>query len=137
VLAAQRDDAVMLDAVRAGAAGYLLKDINPERLRHALTGVMHGEAALPRSLVTRLMLELRVRSHRRHVPLGAGETAELTPREWDVLALMADGASTRQIAEALEISEVTVRRHVSGLLAKLHVSDRESAIAVLRGGGRN
>jgi len=137
VLAGQRDDAVMLDAVRAGAAGYLLKDINPERLRHALMGVMHGEAALPRTLVTRLMLELRVRSHRRQLPIGAGEAAELTAREWDVLALMADGASTRQIANTLKISEVTVRRHISGLLAKLQVPDRESAVAVLRAGGRS
>jgi DNA-binding NarL/FixJ family response regulator len=133
VLAATRHDAVMLEAVRAGAAGYLLKDINPERLRFALIGVMHGEAALPRTLVARLMLEFRMSSHRRRIPIAGGEAAELTPREWDVLVLMADGASTQEMASALKISDVTVRRHVSGVLAKLQVHDREAAVAVLRG----
>jgi DNA-binding NarL/FixJ family response regulator len=136
VMASSRNDATMLDVVRAGAAGYLLKDMNPERLQFALIGVTRGEAALPRMLVTRLMLEFRVRERRRHVPIGGGEAAELTAREWDVLALMSEGGSTKDIAGTLGISEVTVRRHISGLLAKLRVPDREAAVAILRNAGR-
>ena len=130
VLASERDDHAMLDAVRAGAMGYLLKGMDPDRLRYAIIGVTNGEAALPRTLVARLMLEFRVRERRR---LLVG-TARLTPRELDVLELMAEGASTRAIAEALGISDVTVRRHVSGVLAKLGVADRTAAVEVLRNG---
>jgi DNA-binding NarL/FixJ family response regulator len=135
VLASSRDDSAMLDAVRAGAAGYLLKDMDPERLRYALIGVTNGEAALPRALVTRLMLEFRVRERHRAIALGNARADSLTRREWDVLGLMADGASTREMAKTLGISEVTVRRHVSGVLAKLGVADRAAAVAVLGGAG--
>jgi DNA-binding NarL/FixJ family response regulator len=130
VLASERDDEAMLDAVRAGAMGYLLKGMDPDRLRYAIIGVTNGEAAVPRTLVARLMLELRVRDRRRLV-VG---TARLTPREWEVLELLDAGAPTRAIGEALGISEVTVRRHVSGVLAKLGVADRAAAVEVLRSG---
>jgi len=130
VLASERDEQAMLDAVRAGAMGYLLKGMDPDRLRYAIIGVTNGEAAVPRTLVARLMLEFRVRDRRR---LLVG-TARLTPREWDVLELLAAGAATRAIGEALGISEVTVRRHVSGVLAKLGVADRAAAVEVLRNG---
>jgi len=130
VLAAQRDDATMLEVVRAGAIGYLLKGMDPDRLRYAIIGVTNGEAAVPRVLVARLMLEFRVRERRRTL-VGA---ARLTARELGVLELLADGASTRAMAETLGISEVTVRRHVSSVLHKLGVSDREAAVAVLRYG---
>lgn len=130
VLASERDDHAMLDAVRAGAMGYLLKGMDPARLRYAIIGVTNGEAAVPRTLVARLMLEFRVRERRRTL-MG---TAQLTPREWDVLEQLADGASTRAIGEALGISAVTVRRHVSGALAKLGVADRTAAVELLRNG---
>jgi DNA-binding NarL/FixJ family response regulator len=130
VLASERDDQAMLGAVRAGAMGYLLKGMDPDRLRYAIIGVTNGEAAVPRTLVARLMLEFRVRDRRR---LLVG-TARLTPREWDVLELLAAGAATRAIGETLGISEVTVRRHVSGVLAKLGVADRAAAVEVLRSG---
>jgi DNA-binding NarL/FixJ family response regulator len=134
VMASARDDAMMLAVVRAGAVGYLLKDMDPERLRFALIGVTQGEAALPRVLVTRLMLEFRVREHRRQLVDARGGEAELTPREWDVLTLMAEGGSTHQIATSLGVSDVTVRRHISGVLAKLGVDTRADAIALLRSG---
>src|SRR5205814_2099126 len=98
VMAATRDDGTMLDVVRAGAVGYLLKDMDPERLRFALLGVTQGEAALPRVLVARLMLEFRLRDSRRRLVAARGNEAELTRREWDVLSLLADGASTQEIA---------------------------------------
>ena len=131
VLASSRDDGAMLDAVRAGAAGYLLKDMDPERLRYALIGVTKGEAALPRTLVTRLMLEFRVRERHRAIAVGNARAAALTRREWDVLSLMAEGASTSAMAQALGISQVTVRRHISGVLSKLGVADRAAAVAAV------
>jgi DNA-binding NarL/FixJ family response regulator len=128
VLASERDDATMLDVVRAGAMGYLLKGMDPDRLRYAIIGVTNGEAAVPRTLMARLMLEFRLREHRRSL-VGS---AQLTPREFAVLELLAEGASTRTIAQNLGISEVTVRRHVSSVLAKLGVSDRAAAVEALR-----
>jgi len=130
VLAGDRDDNQMLDVVRAGAMGYLLKGMDPDRLRYAIIGVTNGEAAVPRALVARLMQEFRVRERRRSL-VGA---ARLTARELGVLELLADGASTRAMAEKLGISDVTVRRHISGVLQKLGVSDREAAVAILRDG---
>ena len=133
VMASARNDTTMLDVVRAGAVGYLLKDMDPQRLRYALLGVTQGEAALPRVLVTRLMLEFRVRESRRRLISALGHEAELTRREWDVLTLMAEGASTREMAGSLGLSEVTVRRHVSGILGKLGVRSRTAAVEILRG----
>lgn len=135
VMASARNDATMLDVVRAGAVGYLLKDMDPERLRFALLGVTQGEAALPRVLVARLMLEFRVRERHRHVATAGGHEVELTRREWDVLALLEQGASTREIAASLGISVVTVRRHVSGVLGKLGVTSRDAAVELLRSAG--
>jgi DNA-binding NarL/FixJ family response regulator len=132
VMASARHDATMLDVVRAGAVGYLLKDMDPERLRFALLGVTQGEAALPRVLVARLMLEFRVRESRRRIVTARGHEAELTRREWDVLTLLAEGASTSEIAGSLGVSAVTVRRHVSGVLSKLGVGSREAAVQLLR-----
>ena len=137
LLAAERDEAAMLDAVRAGAVGYLLKDMDPGRLRYALLGVTQGEAAIPRTLVTRLITEFRLREQGMRLPVGAGHEAELTAREWDVLSLMADGATTRDMSAQLGIAEVTVRRHVSSILAKLQVSDREAAVKLLRAARRS
>jgi DNA-binding NarL/FixJ family response regulator len=130
LLAATQADDDMLEAVRAGAAGYLFKDMDPERLRFALIGVMEGEAALPRRLVARLMQEFRLRERGRQVPTIGG--VRLTERERDVLELLGEGASTREVAAALSIADVTVRRHVSAAVAKLGVADRAAAIAVVR-----
>jgi DNA-binding NarL/FixJ family response regulator len=135
-LAEERDEVTMLDAVKAGAVGYLLKDMDPGRLRHALYGVTQGEAAIPRTLVARLITEFRLRDQGRRLPVGSGEVAELTAREWDVISLLAEGASTREMAERLGIADVTVRRHVSALLTKLQVADRDAAVALLRAAGR-
>jgi DNA-binding NarL/FixJ family response regulator len=128
MLTVSRDDTDLFDALRAGAAGYLLKDTDPDRLPHALRGVLAGEAALPRTLVARLMEEFRTRNGRRRLPLLGGRPVELTGREMDVLGLLRDGLSTEQIAERLFVTPVTVRTHVSSLLRKLKVPDRESAV---------
>jgi len=123
-----RDDSDLFDALRAGASGYLLKDIDPERLGPALRAVLDGEAALPGSLVARLIDEFRDRSPRRRLPLFRQRGVELTSREWEVLELLRRGLTTAEIAERLVVSQVTVRTHVSAILRKLRVPDREAAI---------
>lgn len=131
MLAAAADDEQLFEALRVGARGYLLKDTDPDRLPLALAGVLKGEAAVPRPLVARLIEEFRRRDRRRRAPALQVDGEPLTEREWEVLELMHSGLATRQIAERLEISQVTVRRHVSAALHKLRVKDRAEAIALL------
>ena len=127
MLTVSRDDADLFDALSAGARGYLLKDIDPERLPRAVQGVIDGEAALPRSLVARLVDEFRIReSAAANARPQTGPFSALTEREWDVLGLMRAGLSTQEIASRLFVSPVTVRTHVSAIMRKLHVPDREA-----------
>jgi DNA-binding NarL/FixJ family response regulator len=121
----------LLAGVLAGAAGYLPKDISPDRLPHAVEGVLRGEVALPRRHTQHLIEALRGREIERTL-VAAQADATLTDREWEVLRLLGEEASTAEMAHRLHISEVTVRRHVSSLLGKLNVRDRASAARFLR-----
>lgn len=135
MLTASRDDADLFAALRAGAIGYLLKDIDPDRLPAALRGALRGEAALPRVLVTRLVDEFRGRGQRR-IALPGRKAVDLTERELAVLEGLREGASTKQISERLGIAQVTVRSYVHTLLKKLRVPDRDAAVRLLdRSGG--
>jgi DNA-binding NarL/FixJ family response regulator len=120
----------LLAGVLAGAVGYLSKAINLERLPHALDGVIRGEVALPRQYTQHLLDVLRGREIDR-TRVAAQANAALTDREWEVLRLLGESASTVQMAQRLGISEVTVRRHVSSVVGKLGVSDRAGAAGVL------
>jgi DNA-binding NarL/FixJ family response regulator len=131
ILTASSSEEDFFDALRAGAVGYLLKDLDPGRLPHALEGILAGESAVPRRLVPRLMEEFRGSSGRR-VSLKRGRGPSLTQREWEVVELLRDGLSTRRIAARLSLSPVTVRRHLSSVSAKLGVGDREAALRLLR-----
>lgn len=133
MLTVSRSDADLFAALRAGAAGYLLKDTDPTRLPHALRGVMAGEAALPRALVARVIDEFRSQGRRRVRVVGK-RGAELTSREWEVLDMLREGLGTSEIATRLFLSPVTVRRHVSQILRKLRVKTREEAIRTLERG---
>ena len=118
-------------ALRAGARGYLLKDTSPERLPFALMGVIRGEAALPRALVARVIREFRQCGRPRLVRRAEWNGVRLTQREWEVLGLLREGLSTAEIAAELEISAVTVRRHLQAVLQKLRVTNREAALQLL------
>jgi DNA-binding NarL/FixJ family response regulator len=131
MLTVSRADADLFNALRAGASGYLLKDIDPARLPLALRGVLEGEAALPRRLVALLIEEFRERKRRRRIPLVGRRSVELTDREWEVLEAMQQGMTTDEIAGRLFISPVTVRTHVSAVLRKLQVPTREAALELL------
>ena len=133
MLTVSRTDRDLFEALRAGAGGYLLKDTDPDRLPLALRGVIDGEAAVPRSLVARVIEEFRERDSRSRLPALRRRGVELTDREWDVLNLMRETHTTAEIAERLSISPVTVRRHVSSVLAKLDVPDRDAAVRLLEG----
>ena len=126
VLTEQPDDDELLAAVLAGATGYLGKHMSASRLPDVVRGVLAGEVALPRLHSARLLDELRHRTARRSA-VSALAAAPLTDREWDVLELLAKGCTTGEMARRLRISDVTVRRHVSTLVAKLGVRDRASA----------
>jgi DNA-binding NarL/FixJ family response regulator len=131
MLTVSTNDADLLDSIRAGAVGYLLKEIDPHRLPDALRGVLDGEAALPRRLVARLMQELQTRDERRTRLVARGRRVDLTGREWDVLDLMSQGLSTAEIGRRLFVSPVTVRSHVAAILRKLDVEDRAEAIGLV------
>jgi len=130
MLTASDDHADLLDAIRAGAAGYLLKDTDPERLAGALRGVLAGEAAIPRRLMAQLVKDLQTQGRHRSV-VGLKGSVDLTSREWEVLELMCEGLTAKQIAERLRLSPVTVRRHSSTIVRKLGARNRREAIAMV------
>jgi DNA-binding NarL/FixJ family response regulator len=129
MLTVSRSDRDLFDALRVGASGYLLKDMDPERLPLALHGVLEGEAALPRHLVALVIEEFRERGRRR--PLLKKRGVVLTDREWEVLELMSQGLTTFEIADRLFIEPVTVRTLVIAILKKLHVSSRKEALQLI------
>lgn len=131
MLTVSRNDVDLFDSLRAGAAGYLLKDTDPDRLPIALRSVLEGEAAIPRQLVSRLVEEFRGGRTRRKVPRIGGRGVELTSREWDVLDLLREGCTTEEIAKRLFVSPGTIRSHVASMLKKLNVDSREAAVALL------
>jgi len=130
VLTSFADDNTVLPAVRAGAAGYLLKDVQPPELAGAIRTVHAGEALLAPSVATMLVEQLAAED---------GDDAErgghLTPREREVLALVARGRANKAIALDLGVSERTVKTHVSNILGKLNLTDRtQAAVYAVRHG---
>ena len=132
MLTQSSEDDDLFDSLRAGACGYLLKDADPARLGGALRGVLAGEGAMAPRLVARVMDEFRAPTRRR---LGRKSPAatKLSSREWEVMQLLGQGLSTDEVASRLFLSPTTVRVHVSAVLKKLRVRDRESAFRALRG----
>jgi DNA-binding NarL/FixJ family response regulator len=122
----------LISSIRAGAVGYLLKGMDPSRLAHALRGVVEGEAAIPRPLMTALVKELQTQGRRKAV-IGLRSRIDFTRREWEVLELLCDGLGTREIADRLSVSPVTVRRHIAEVVRKLGAKDRAEAIDLVEG----
>jgi NarL family two-component system response regulator LiaR len=121
VLTSFADDEKVFSALQAGAAGYLLKDVEPRELSDAIRRAHAGETLLQQSVAGGLIRELQ----RRESP-GATRN-DLTAREVQVLALIAQGRSNKEIAGDLEIAEKTVKTHVGNILQKLHLADRTQA----------
>jgi DNA-binding NarL/FixJ family response regulator len=126
---AEEDD--LFASLRAGASGYLLKDTDPASLAASLRATLAGEAALTPRLLMRILDEFRAPTRARF-RRGSKEASRLSAREWEVMELLAGGASTEDVARSLFLSPTTVRVHVSSVLKKLRVSSREEAIRLLR-----
>ena len=124
MLTVAKDDASLFAALRAGVRGYLVKDTDPERLPLAIAGVLAGEAAIPRRMMSRVLDEFCAREVRRR----AVTNVRLSGREWEVMELLRSGLDTRGVAHRLAISEVTVRRHASAAALKLDVPSRQAAL---------
>ena len=131
MLTVSRDDDDLFASLKAGAMGYLPKDMDPGRLAAALRGVLDGEAR-PRTLVARVLREFRTTERKRSLPFLKQRGIHLTSREHEVLEMLGEGMTTGEIALRIGRSPVTVRRHVSALLAKLEVPDREAMGRLLR-----
>ncbi len=121
------DDDDLFEAIKSGAEGYLLKDMSEEELGRTLTGIAAGEPALSPGLAAKTLDEF-ARLSRDGATKGA-ESDGLTPREREVLELVVTGATNREIAAALYISENTVNFHMKHILAKLHLMNRAQAVA--------
>ena len=130
VLTASEDEGNLLGAIRAGAAGYLLKSEPPDRIVDFLRGIAKGEAALSGAVARRLLDQVREGGHREEaVPESIAQA--LSARELEVLLLLDQHLGTDEIAKRLFISEHTVRSHVKSLLRKLGVSSRREALEAL------
>ncbi|HET8822927.1 MAG TPA: response regulator transcription factor [Thermoleophilaceae bacterium] len=127
------DDASLFAALRAGAVGYLTKDLDPRILPRALADAAEGKAAIPRGLVSRMVKQFHGTDPRFRTTAVAGELGpRLTSREWDVLVGLADGLSTREIARRLQLKQSGVRAHISAVVRKLGVEDRDEAVEYFR-----
>lgn len=127
VLAIERDEDTQMQLLRAGASGWLMKSVDLEVLPRVLRGVHAGEAAVPRALCKRVVTEA----------IGHGRTvrnrlrpirSSLTRREWEVVDLLAEGATTAGLARELQLSQATVRTHIKHILGKLGVHSRDEAV---------
>lgn len=152
VLTIHDDDEYIIELVNAGAKGYMLKDVDPARVIEAIRRVREGEAFIPSNLMTKVFQEFR----RRSTPEGGERAAgmdqpalglhvqvegtrsdhdPLTEREHEILRLIVDGRTNKEIAQILYISEKTVKNHVTNILRKLDLSDRtQAAVYAIRTG---
>jgi DNA-binding NarL/FixJ family response regulator len=128
MLTVSRDDRDLFAALRAGAAGYVLKEDPASVLVGAVATVLRGDGVLPPALTARVIQEFRSREPRRRAVVRARTEPELTSREWEVLDLLRLGLTTAEIARRLFVSQGTVRSHVAAILRKLRAPDRSSAI---------
>ncbi len=123
-------DEDLFTAIKNGADGYLLKNLEPEQLFAMLDGVRHGEAAIQGALAVRILEEFRLLQGKlEHSQVVPDPDQQLTPRELDVLRLVAAGATNKQVAAALAITENTVKLHLRNILEKLHLQNRVQAAA--------
>jgi NarL family two-component system response regulator LiaR len=126
VLTSFSEDEQVFNSIKAGAQGYLMKDVLPQELARAIRTVHRGEAQLDPEIARKLM-------HEFSNPQPAKPKHDLTERELEVLSQISQGKSNKDISEELVLSEKTVKTHVSNILQKLHLSDRtQAAVYALR-----
>ncbi len=130
MLTASEEDAHLFEAVKSGAAGYLLKSLRAPEFIRRLQAIEQGEPPLSPGLAAKIMSELaRQSSGAADVSLGVARADELSARQTQVLTLVAQGLKYEQVAEKLAISEATVRYHMTEILERLHLDNRAQVIA--------
>jgi DNA-binding NarL/FixJ family response regulator len=122
------DDEYVFEGLRAGAVGYLLKDVPSEQLAEAIRAAARGEAFIHPSVTRKVVAELTRLTERERIRREQPLVEPLSPREMEVLALLAEGLSNQEIAERLTIAHGTAKNHVSNILSKLDVHDRTKAV---------
>lgn len=129
MLTVSERDEDLFDAIRSGAQGYLLKNVGAAELIDAIQRVRAGEAILAPTMAVRLLAEFRALAEQAPVEPQQALVGELSERELDVLRLVAQGLSNREIADTLGLSEHTVKTHLANILDKLHLRSRAHAAA--------
>ncbi len=130
MLTVSEDDAHLFDAISGGAHGYLLKNMRPEELFEMLEGALNGEAVIAPTMAQRVLQAFVDEAHR-HAEVGEA-TSELSKREMEVLELVSEGATNKDIADRLFISVGTVKNHIHSILEKLHLKNRAQLAAYRR-----
>lgn len=134
MLTTSEEDHDLFEAIKSGAVGYLLKSLEGEPFFALLNGLERGEAALPGALAARVLQEFAALS--RHTGDTAAESPpSLTAREHQILALVVQGLTYKEIGQVLSLSEHTIKYHMGDVLRRLHLKNREQAIAYARRAG--
>ena len=132
ILTVSEEDKNLFEAIKCGAYGYLLKEIEIEQLYEMLRGIFRGEAPISRATATKILTEFAKRARRTQAEI---DEEQLSPREQEVLQLLTQGLTNKQIAHKLGIVEGTVKVHLKNILAKLHLTNRvEAATLALKKG---
>jgi two-component system NarL family response regulator len=130
VLGAGDDEAMIYEAVNAGAHGYIPSETSPTAVAGTLRGVLRGELGLSRSAALRLVQQLRRQVQTQRPKVSAEVLGKLTQREQEILGLMRQGLRSREMAQRLYIADATVYKHIQNILDKLHVHSRTQAILI-------
>ncbi len=126
MLTVAEEERSLFDAIKAGAHGYLLKKVEPDEFLSMIRGISRGEAPISRSMASKILSEFAKRMKGQPAEDPA---AKLTPRERELLHLLTQGSTNKDIANALGVSENTVKNHLKNILAKLHLQNRVQAAA--------
>ncbi len=129
VLTVSDNEADLFSAIKFGATGYILKNTEPEELVQAIAHIAHGGVILSPVMATKLLTEFRDSATGAETKATADEEAHLSRREDEVLRLVAQGATNKEIADSLFISENTVKTHLRNIMDKLHLANRSQAAA--------
>jgi two-component system NarL family response regulator len=134
MLSTSTEDADLFEAIKSGASGYLLKNLQPDDLFDYLVGLSRGEAPLSRELSARLLREFAHQAEaldeRATAGLpGAAPAPELTARQQEILVLVAEGLTYKEVGAALNLSENTIKYHMGEVLQRLHLKNREQVVA--------
>lgn len=122
----------VFDAIKAGAMGYLLKDVPADELVETIRQVHAGEPSIQPRIASKLLTEFARKGRSTTEASHSPQQEKLSPREIEILKLLAQGASNRKIAEKLVLAEGTVKNHVSNILSKLHTENRTQAVYLAR-----